>query len=165
MLLARAQKKIERPFGPVVQHSFPMPSLPVPQLLSACGLPQFPNSGLPKNIRKQRNRKVQDAFKWRGAIGIAELRLNSDFEKFTEPKRFGIKPRQGPSSTRLSCPPGLDTSGYDGTPWSGSWPSSKRYDEDDPRGWTYVGYGKRRKARPCMIQEEDEEEFDYEEEY
>lgn len=158
-------KKIERPFAPVVQYPFQMLSLPVPQLLIACGLPQFPKSGLPKNIRKQRNRKVQHAFKSRGAIGISELLLDSDFQKFTEPKRFGIKARQGPSSTRLSCSPGLDTSGYDGTPWPGSWTSSKRYDEDSPRGWTHVGHGKRRRARPCMIQEDPEEEFEYEEEY
>lgn len=117
--------------------------------------PLSESSGLPKNARKNRNRKIKRAA-LNGAYGISALLGSSEYTAYTDPKRYGKIQSTKQFSTVLSKLPGIDdlpTSYYGG--W-GRLPnvSPIDYTEDDPRGWTHVDR-RHRRARKCQIDDSD----------
>jgi hypothetical protein len=131
-------------------------STPVSEILRMNGFsPLRMFSGLPKNARKNRNRKIRHAAQHGGAQGISALLSSTAYNEFTDPKRFGKK--QGAAeqgSTRISSLPGFSAS----TGPTGGWGrlpnvSPIDYADDDPRGWIAVTRNKRNRA--CRIQDEE----------
>jgi len=131
----------------------------VSQILRANGFPALRMfSGLPKNARKHRNRKIRHAAEYGGAQGISALFSSTAYIEFTDPKRFGnARGISQQPSMRISSPPGFS---YDDVGPTGGWGrlpnvSPIDYADDDPRGW--VSVTRNRRNRSCRIQNEDEE--------
>lgn len=114
-------------------------------------LPQF--SGLPKNVRKHRNRKIKHAALHGGSGGIAAVLSSAEFNEYTNPARLGNNSKQPQQKQLLSSLPGIGMA--TGTGGWGRLPNISQIDyaDDDPRGWTHVGRSKRQ--RKCMIYDEE----------
>lgn len=114
-------------------------------------LPQF--SGLTKNMRKNRNRKIKHAALHGGSGGIAALLSSAEFNTYTNPARLGNKSNAPQQKQLVSALPGSGTGA--GTGGWGRLPNVSQIDyaDDDPRGWTHVGRNKRQ--RKCMIYDEE----------
>ena len=106
-------------------------------------------SGLTKNMRKRRNKKIKHAATYGGAGGVATLLVSRAYTEFIDPKRVGrAKPSAPIEASNKGRIKGVDSSGKGG--W-GKLPNVAEihYEDDDARGWTYVGPHKRN--RGCKI--------------
>jgi len=113
-------------------------------------------SGLTKNMRKRRNKKIKHAATYGGAGGVAALLVSRAYTDFVDPKRVGRTAPTAPSQrsnvdTRII---GVDSSGKGG--W-GKLPNVAQiqYEDDDARGWTYVGPHKRNRGCKIMNDSDD----------
>jgi hypothetical protein len=109
-------------------------------------------SGLTKNMRKRRNRKIKHAALHGGSGGISALLSSREYTDYIDPTRIGKKVNSVVQKGILSHLPGIGWGGNGG--W-GRLPnvSSIDYAEDDSRGWTHVDHRQRR--RRCMIEEDE----------
>lgn len=114
----------------------------ITDVLQSNGLPPMSNpSGLTKNVRKRRNKKVKRA----AAKGYLSNLLGSrEYHDYINQDRFKKKVRVD-TCIRVHSLPGSYP-----IPWSGTPPNAAKVDyaEDDPAGWTHVGtHNRRRRAQ------------------
>jgi len=112
-------------------------------------------SGLPKNVRKRRNKKIKRAAQ-NGPAGISALLGSGEYNEYINPTRFKKRTHKEKVSTRVSSLIGFS----ERTGPCGGWGrlpnvSLIDYADDDPRGWIHVGPHKR--LRKCMISDESAE--------
>jgi hypothetical protein len=131
-----------------------MSSYTVFDVLRTVGSPLRDASGLPKNVRKRRNKKIMRAFYAGGSGGVRSLLDSGDFNQYINPDRF---PKKVKASVK---PQALQDSGYyspsmlsgTGTGGWGRLPNVSQIDyaHNDTAGWVHVGRHRRR----CQIEDE-----------
>jgi len=113
-------------------------------------------SGLTKNMRKRRNRKMKHASAAGGVDGLRTLMASTEFNAYINPARLNRKPQNKKIST-LSTPAQESEASTENCGGWGRLPNVAKfnYAPDDPSGWTYVGPHKR--TRGCRILDDSEE--------
>ena len=135
-----------------------MSTLSVTDVLRANGFaPLAEFSGMPKNARKNRNRKIKHAALHGGSGGISALLGSAEYSAYIEPTRYGKAKKVGQVSARISSLSTMSSSAPTGP--CGGWGRLPNvalidYAADDPRGWTHVD-SFRRRAKKCQIDEND----------
>ena len=131
-----------------------MSSYTVIDVLRTVGSPLRDASGLPKNVRKRRNKKIMRAFYAGGSGGVRSLLDSGDFNQYINPDRFPkkevkakVQPLQNSVYYSPSMLSGTGTGGWGRLPNV----SPIDYAHNDTAGWVHVG---RHRRRPCQIQEE-----------
>lgn len=131
-------------------------STSVTDILRSYSINPVTYSGLTKNMRKRRNKKIKHAATYGGAGGVAALLVSRAYTDFIDPKRVGrTAPTVITQRSNVDAPiAGVESSGKGG--W-GKPPNVAQfeYDDDDTRGWTYVGRHKRNRGCKIMNDSED----------
>lgn len=112
-------------------------------------------SGLPKNVRKRRNKKILRAFNSGGGGGLRALLDSGEFNEYINPARFSKKAKAPVKHQPLQDSIYYSPAMLSGT-GTGGWGrlpnvSPIDYAHNDTAGWVHVG---RHRRRPCQIQEE-----------
>ena len=126
-----------------------MSSLSVSDVLRNNGFPPMSEpSGLTKNMRKRRNKKIK-----RAAVqgGLSILLSSGDFNEYINPARLGKKVKPIRAQTRVSYAPGISGTELGSSGGWGRLPNTSRIDyaPDDSNGWERQGVKRR-----CMIQDD-----------
>lgn len=124
-------------------------------IMSSIGLKPVANSGLTKNMRKRRNRKMKYAALAGGPDGLRTLMSSTAFNQYINPAR--AQKKKIDVKTFVEAPSQLSGINRD-APSGGGWGclpnvSQIDYAHNDPQGWVHVG-SKKRTRRICQIVDE-----------